>query len=400
MTDLAQVLAHYGIEGKIIGTNKGPLITQIKFKPATGTKIKTIENVLKDISREAGLQNLRLSTFCEDNCIGFEVANDEMKTIWLKDILSSDNFRTAKGNLPLSLGVEIDGTPLFADLTKMPHLLVAGATGSGKSVGLNAFIISLMKAKRPHELKFVLIDPKRIEFSVYNNQEYMYMPVITDNQKATFALEHLTQEMNNRYSLFEKSKTKNIEEYNQKDGHLPYIVVIVDEFSDLVLSDKDVEIHIQILAQKARAAGIHMIIATQRPSVDVVTGSIKANFPSRLAFKTASGVDSKTILDLSGAQDLIGRGDALFLAANGELIRIHGAYITTEEIESILKPYSKKIEDILENNINKKSNEKPKKKKTFFLIAWLVALWKYLGKREQKKLLKMLFELIFGRKKK
>ena len=402
MVDLAQILSHYGIYGNVVGTNQGPLITQIKFKPEIGTKIKTIENSLTDIAREAGFKNLRLSSFCEDNCIGFEVANENLQTVPLKDVLNSEEFKVAKGALPINLGVQIDGTPMFADLAKMPHLLVAGATGSGKSVGLNAFIISLIKAKRPHELKFVMIDPKRIEFSVYNNQEYMYMPVITDNKKASLALQYLTEEMNKRYALFEQTKTKNIEEYNQKNEQIPYIVTIVDEFSDLVLSDKEVEKYIQILAQKARAAGIHLIIATQRPSVDVVTGSIKANFPSRLAFKTASGVDSKTILDVMGAEDLIGRGDGLYLAGNGELTRIHGAYITTEEIESILKPYHTKVKELIEDNLikeNDKKEEKPKKKKQFFLIAWLVALWKYLGKREQKKLLKMLFEMFFKPKK-
>lgn len=402
MTDISQVLTHYGINGEVIGTQQGPLITQIKFKPKAGTKFKNITSSIEDIARETGLKGLRVSNVCEDNCIGFEVPNDKLQTVWLKDVLSSDEFKTAKGNLPINLGVQINGTPLFADLAKMPHLLVAGATGSGKSVGLNAFIISLIKAKRPHELKFVMIDPKRIEFSIYNNQEYLYMPIITENEKASLALEHLCQEMNNRYTLFEKSKTKNIEEYNQKAGFLPYIVTIVDEFSDLVLSDKTVEKHIQILAQKARAAGIHLIIATQRPSVDVVTGSIKANFPSRLAFKTASGVDSKTILDTTGAEDLIGRGDCLYLSGNGEMKRIHGAYITNEEIEAILKPYAKEVKDILEDKHMQKENKTPLKKqnkKPFFLIAWLVALWKYLGKREQKKLIKTIFELIFKTKK-
>ncbi len=402
MTDISQVLTHYGINGEVIGTQQGPLITQIKFKPKAGTKFKNITSSIEDIARETGLKGLRVSNVCEDNCIGFEVPNDKLQTVWLKDILSSDEFKTAKGNLPINLGVQINGAPLFADLAKMPHLLIAGATGSGKSVGLNAFIISLIKAKRPHELKFVMIDPKRIEFSIYNNQEYLYMPVITENEKASLALEYLCQEMNNRYTLFEKSKTKNIEEYNQKAGFLPYIVTIVDEFSDLVLSDKAVEKHIQILAQKARAAGIHLIIATQRPSVDVVTGSIKANFPSRIAFKTASGVDSKTILDTSGAEDLIGRGDCLYLSGSGELTRIHGAYITNEEIEAILKPYSKETKEILKDENYKKENKTPLKKtnkKPFFLITWLVALWKYLGKREQKKLIKTIFELIFKTKK-
>ena len=390
MTDLAQILAHYGIQGKVIGSQIGPLITQIKFKPAAGTKVKSIENVLEDIAREAGYKGLRISNFCQDNCIGFEVPNENLQTVYLKDVLSTDEFKTVKGVLPINLGVKIDGTPFFTDLAKMPHLLVAGATGSGKSVGLNAFIISLIKAKRPHELKFVLIDPKRIEFSVYNNQEYMYMPVITDNDKAAMALEHLIRKMNARYILFEKSKTKNIEEYNQKEDTLPYIVAIIDEFSDLVLSNKKVEKHIQVLAQKARAAGIHLILATQRPSVDVVTG----NFPSRLAFKTASGVDSKTILNTTGAENLIGRGDCLFLASDGELIRIHGAYASSKEIKAILRPYTSKVKDILQTKSPKKDDKKTENKKIFFLFAWVVSIWNYFSKREQKIILKTIFNLI------
>ena len=402
MAELIEVLSHYNVFGEIAETIQGPLITQIKFKPQAGTKLKNITSSIEDIAREAGLKGLRVSNVCEDNCIGFEVPNETLKTVPLNNILNSAEFKSQNGALPINLGVKIDGTPLFADLAKMPHLLVAGATGSGKSVGLNAFIVSLIEAKRSHELKFVLIDPKRIEFSVYNNQEYMYMPVITDNNKAALALKHLVEEMNNRYTLFETSKTKNIAEYNQKNKKIPYIVAIVDEFSDLVLTNKSVETYIQLLAQKARAAGIHLILSTQRPSVDVVTGSIKANFPSRLAFKTASGVDSKTILDTTGAEDLLGRGDGLYLAGSGELTRIHGAYISTEEIEAILEPYKAEVKEILKGEkeqTNNKKEEKPKKKKTFFLIAWIVALWKYLGKREQKKLIKMIFDIIFKTKK-
>ena len=350
-----------------------------------------------------GVKNLRISNVCEGGCIGFEIANDVFQTVPLQNVLESEQAKTAKGALPISLGVKIDGTPVFADLAKMPHLLVAGATGSGKSVGLNAFIISLIKRKKPNELKFVMIDPKRIEFSVYNNQKYMYMPVITDNADASEALQLLVDEMNKRYELFEKSLTKNIEEYNEKEGNMQYIVAVVDEFSDLVLSDKTVEKKIQILAQKARAAGIHLILATQRPSVDVVTGSIKANFPSRLAFKTASGVDSKTILDTTGAEDLVGRGDALFLAGNGELSRIHGAYISTEGIDEILKPYRCKIAPVLKKKdqseqilVETTSGKKIEKKKEFFLIRWVKAVWGWLSKTEKKKFLKMIWLLLIG----
>ncbi len=403
MSDLEEVLAHYDVKGKVEGTSKGPLISQIRFKPNPGTKIKNITSSLDDIAREMGLKNLRISNVCEGGCIGFEIPNDELQTTPLLNILQSPEFENAKGALPISLGVNIKGEPVFANLAKMPHLLVAGATGSGKSVGLNAFIISLIKRLKPADLKFVMIDPKRIEFSIYNDQKYMFMPVITENSKATSALKYLVDEMNNRYKLFEESLTKNIEEYNENVGHMPYIVVIIDEFSDLVLMEEDVEKQIQILAQKARAAGIHLIIATQRPSVDVVTGSIKANFPSRLAFKTASGVDSKTILDTTGAEDLIGRGDALFLAATGELLRVHGAYISTAEIDEILKPYRSKVQEpdlskFEEIKIVKKSqtavsntsNEKPK----FFLITWVQGVWNWLSKSEKKRLIKAIFAFL------
>ena len=405
MHQLEEILRHYGVEGTVEGEGKGPLIKQIRFKPKPGTKIKNITSSIEDIAREMGVRNLRISNVCEGGCIGFEVANDTFQTVPLEDVLESDEAKNAKGALPISLGVKIDGTPVFADLAKMPHLLVAGATGSGKSVGLNAFIISLIKRKKPSELKFVMIDPKRIEFSVYNDQKYMYMPVITDNADASEALELLVDEMNKRYELFEKSLTKNIGEYNEKEGNMQYIVTIVDEFSDLVLSDKTVEKKIQILAQKARAAGIHLVLATQRPSVDVVTGSIKANFPSRMAFKTASGVDSKTILDTTGAEDLVGRGDALFLAGNGELSRIHGAYISTEGIEEILKPYRAKVAPVLKKKVPAveeekvtitKDGKKTEKKKEFFLLSWIKGVWGWLSKTEKKKFLKWIWLLLVG----
>ena len=402
MHQLEEILSHYGVEGTVEGEGVGPLIKQIRFKPKPGTKIKNITSSLEDIAREMGVKNLRISNVCEGGCIGFEIANDVFETVPLENVLESEQAQNAKGALPISLGVKIDGTPVFADLAKMPHLLVAGATGSGKSVGLNAFIISLIKRKKPNELKFVMIDPKCIEFSVYNNQKYMYMPVITDNADASDALGLLVDEMNKRYELLEKSLTKNIEEYNAKEGGMPYIVAIVDEFSDLVLSDKTVEKKIQILAQKARAAGIHLILATQRPSVDVVTGSIKANFPSRMAFKTASGVDSKTILDTTGAEDLVGRGDALFLAGNGELTRVHGAYVSTEGIDDILKPFRCKVAPVLkekpqEENTAQKALENAKgKRKEFFLISWIKGIWGWLSKSEKKKFLKMIWLLLIG----
>ncbi len=405
MSDLEEILLHYGVEGKVEGEGIGPLIKQIRFKPKPGTKIKNITSSLEDIAREMGVKTLRISNVCEGGCIGFEIPNDVFETVPLENVLQSPEAQNAKGALPINLGVTIDGTPMFADLAKMPHLLVAGATGSGKSVGLNSFIISLIKRKKPNELKFVMIDPKRIEFSVYNDQKYMLMPVVTDNSDASEALQFLVDEMNKRYELFEETLTKNIEEYNQREGNMTYIVAVVDEFSDLVLSDKTVEKKIQILAQKARAAGIHLILATQRPSVDVVTGSIKANFPSRMAFKTASGVDSKTILDTTGAEDLVGRGDALFLAGNGQLSRVHGAYISTEGIDEILKPFRCKIKPVLQKKnsedqqvtINSASSNKVLiKKQEFFLVRWIKGIWGWLSKSEKKKFLKMIWLLLIG----
>ncbi len=344
MTDLETVLSHYGITGKEIETRTGPLIRQIVFEPTAGTKMKNITSHISDIARELKLNSLRVEPIENSNYLGFEIPADEFNTVDFHAVLSSPQFQTAKGALPICLGVDITGTPRFADLAKMPHLLVAGTTGSGKSVGLNTFVLSLIARKTPEELKLVMIDPKRIEFAAYNNQKYMMFPVITENAEAFAALEDLVAEMETRYSLFEENLVKNIADYNQQnDKILPYIVCVIDEFADLMTANKQVAVLVQRLAQKARAAGIHLIMATQRPSVDVVTGVLKANFPTRLAYKVASGADSRTILDTTGAEDLLGRGDALFLASDGNLLRIHGAYITDNEIATMLKPYQAKI---------------------------------------------------------
>ena len=398
MTDFEEVLAHYDIHGQVIGTQKGPLITQIQFQPEAGTKLKTLESVLPDIARESGYPALRLSNFCAHNCIGFEIPNDTLETVPLMPLLQSQDFLSFKAELPLLLGVDIAGLPVFADLAKMPHLLLAGATGSGKSVELNAFILSLMSRLLPDQLKFVLIDPKRIEFALYNHQKYLLMPVVTDNAEASSALQMLIGEMNKRYQLFENAKVRNISEYHQKGKKMPYLVAIVDEFSDLVLTQADVSVQIQLLAQKARAAGIHLILATQRPSVDVVTGSIKANFPARLAFKTASAVDSKTILDTTGAEDLIGRGDALYLAPTGTLTRLHGAYIENEEIDTFLKPYHGTVEplEMKAPQVKKPTKSAPAKK--FILLAWIIAFWKWLGKRNQKKIVNFILNLFMKKR--
>lgn len=384
MENLEQILEHYGVKGKVVKVNQGPLIKQIEFLPEPGTKIKNITASINDIARELGVNSLRVEPVEDSNNLGFEIPSDEMKTIDFNQILNSDAFQNAKGDLPICLGVDIKGTPVIADLAKMPHLLVAGTTGSGKSVGLNTFILSLIKLKKPADLQFVLIDPKRIEFSAYNNQRYMLFSVVTDNKIAAEALAYLVDEMEKRYGLFEQNLCKNIQEYNEKAGHLPYIVCVIDEFSDLVTTNKDVDKYIQLLAQKARACGIHIILATQRPSVDVVTGVLKANFPTRLSYKVASVADSRTILDTSGAEDLIGRGDALFLSSTGDLKRIHGAYMPDEDISNMLEPFrapTKPFEPIVKEEENVSPvNEKPKKS----LFRKGLEVWSNLRQKDKK----------------
>ena len=380
--NLKEVLEHYGVYGEISSINQGPLITQIEFSPQAGTKFKAITNSLEDIARELGAPSLRVEAVEENGTIGFEIPSQEMKTIDFYGMLSSSEFANFKGALPIILGVNIKGTPVISDLAKMPHLLVAGTTGSGKSVGLNTFILSLIAKKKPSELKFVLIDPKRIEFSVYNNQKYMLTPVVTEMSLASDTLAFLVNEMEKRYSLFEENLVKNIKEYNENIGHLPYIVCVIDEFADLILSNKQVEEHVQRLAQKARAAGIHIILATQRPSVDVVTGVLKANFPTRLAYKTASSADSRTIIDMSGAEKLIGRGDALFLPADGSLKRIHGAYMPDDKVLEMLEPYRVQIKPIEIKKVEEVKEETNKPVKSIFKRIW--DFWSSLRQKDKK----------------
>lgn len=346
MPELENVLSNYAISGKVVGETRGPLLNIITFEPAPGTKLKNINASLEDIRRELGVTSLRVEPEENGSALLFEIPAEKFETVDFKAILSSAEFKKAaeKYALPICMGADIKGTPIFADLAKMPHLLIGGTTGSGKSVGLNTFILSLIAAKKPADVKFVMIDPKKIEFSVYNNQKYMYGPVITESQDAVDVLAMLAKEMDERYEVFAENMVKNLAEYNERgDGHLPYIVCVIDEFSDLMATDKAVEKDVMRIAQKARAAGIHLLLATQRPSVDVVTGVLKANFPTRLAYKVASRVDSQTILDTPGAENLIGRGDCLFLASDGNLKRLHGAYMPDDDIEEMLKPYAARV---------------------------------------------------------
>lgn len=343
---LTETLSHFGIKGSIGEIFEGPLITDVQFKLNTGTKFSTVENSIKDIARELGVSGIRVAPVVNSTYISFEIPRPKAQTIDFVPLLKSEEFIDAGGALPILVGVNMHGKPVVKDLAKMPHLLVAGTTGSGKSVGLNAFILSLMAKKQPDELKLILVDPKRIEFSMYNKQRYMLCPPVTDMSMAAHWLEKLVDEMNARYAVFEQNMVRNIGEYLAKGKKMPYIVCVIDEFADLILSDKNVERQVQLLAQKSRAAGIHLIIATQRPSVDVITGVIKANLPTRLSYKVSSPTDSMTILNMAGAEDLLGRGDSLLLEENGTLTRTLGAYAPNEDIVTLLAPHRCELDDI------------------------------------------------------
>jgi len=407
MPELESVLKNYDIKGKVTDQTRGPLLNIITFEPAPGTKLKNINTSIEDIRRELGVSSLRVEPEENGHALLFEVPAEKFETVDFKEILDSAEFKKAKDKyaLPICMGADIKGTPVFADLAKMPHMLIGGTTGSGKSVGLNTFILSLIAAKKPSEVKFVMIDPKKIEFGIYNNQKYMYGPVITESDDAVEVLSFLAKEMDNRYEIFAENMVKNLSEYNERgDGHLPYIICVIDEFSDLMATNKDVEKDVMRIAQKARAAGIHLLLATQRPSVDVVTGILKANFPTRLAYKVASRVDSQTILDTPGAENLIGRGDCLFLASDGNLKRLHGAYMPDDDIEEMLKPYAAKVkgwtfakkakEETKTKELETKSVKtvKAEKKENWLKTCW--TFWKKLKVYDRKMIIKALKYII------
>ncbi len=355
---IQKTLLDFGIPITRIEATVGPTVTLYEIVPDKGIKIAKIRSLVDDIALSLSARGVRIiAPIPGKGTVGIEVANKDPLTVSMQTVIKSKKYQESKYNLPIALGSTISNEVYIADLAKMPHLLVAGATGQGKSVGLNAIITSLLYCKSPSQLKFVMIDPKQVEFSLYNKLKNHYLavipedidtdePVITDMQKVEATLNSLCIEMDNRYTLLKNAHARNIEEYNGKikdgklnptEGHrfLPYIVVVVDEFGDLIMvSGKNVEMPIARLAQKARAVGMHVIIATQRPSTNVITGIIKANFPARISFKVSSGVDSKTILDTPGAQHLIGRGDMLIFN-NSEMVRVQCAFIDTPEVESI-----------------------------------------------------------------
>ncbi len=352
---LIEKLKQFKIEGDVVRYYVGPVVTTFEFKPLPHIKVSKILALQDDLAMALKAKSIRIQApIPGKDVVGIEIPNEKQETIYLREILESDIFKKSKSPLTLALGKDIVGAPFVTDLAKLPHLLIAGTTGSGKSVGINAMILSLLYKNSPDELKFVMIDPKMLEFSIYNDIPHLLTPVITEPKKAITALNAMVKEMERRYKLMAKMKVKNIENYNKKaDEKLPYIVIIIDELADLMMtSGKDVEYSIARLAQMARASGIHLIVATQRPSVDVVTGLIKANLPSRISFKVGQKIDSKVILDQFGAESLLGRGDMLFTPPGiSGLIRLHAPFTSEEEIEKIVEFLKSQREVEYDNSI-------------------------------------------------
>jgi len=334
---IEKILLDFGIDGKITKINNGPVVSLYEFEPAPGVKVSKIINLSDDLARNTSSTSARVSTIPGKNTVGIEIPNEFRESVYLKEIIGNEKFQRKEVKLPIAIGKSISGTPIIGDLTSMPHLLIAGTTGSGKSVCINTIIVSLLYRLSPDLCKFILIDPKMLELSAYEGIPHLLSPVITDSKKAASALGWTVREMNSRYKLMSKDGVRNIDGYNAKHKlKMPYIVVVVDEMSDLMLvAGKEIENYIQKLSQMARAAGIHIIMATQRPSVDVITGTIKANFPTRISFRVSSKIDSRTILGEQGAEQLLGNGDMLFMSSANRIVRIHGPYVSEKEIEKI-----------------------------------------------------------------
>ena len=367
---LEEALSQYGVNGKIVKVRPGPVVTLYELDPASGTRTSRIISLADDIARSMAVSSVRIATVSGSTTVGIEVPNSKRETVWVRDLLEDVNFTDSKNTLNIVLGKDIGGKNVYADLAKMPHLLIAGTTGSGKSVGVNAMILSLLYRMTPDECKFMLIDPKMLEFSMYNGIPHLLTPVITDPAKAVIGLKWAVREMEERYRAMACLSVRNITGYNLKlkemaekgetpkrtiqvgfdeNGKpkyeeqlldtkpLPYIVIVVDEAADLMMvAGKEVEAAIQRLAQMARAAGIHLIMSTQRPSADVITGTIKSNFPSRISYQVTSKINSRTILDEQGAEQLLGRGDMLYMPAGLRPQRIHGGFVPDEEVEAVM----------------------------------------------------------------
>jgi S-DNA-T family DNA segregation ATPase FtsK/SpoIIIE len=368
---LETVLAEFGVKGQIDQIRPGPVVTLYELVPAAGVKSSRVISLSDDIARSMSARACRVSVVQGRNAIGIELPNASRETVYLRDLLSSADYEKSSANLPMALGETIGGDPYFADLSKMPHLLIAGTTGSGKSVGVNAMILSILYRLSPEQCRFIMIDPKMLELSVYDGIPHLLAPVVTDPKKAIVALKWTVREMENRYRLMSKIGVRNVGSYNEKAREaaargehfertvqtgfddagrpiyesetlnpepMPYLVVVIDEVADLMMvAGKDIEGAVQRLAQMARAAGIHLIMATQRPSVDVITGTIKANFPTRISFQVTSKIDARTILGEQGAEQLLGQGDMLYMAGGGRVTRLHGPFVSDQEVESVAR---------------------------------------------------------------
>ncbi len=361
---LEKILLDFGVDGKIKKVSHGPVVTLNEFEPAPGIKVSKIINLSDDIARNTSSESARIATIPGSNTVGIELPNSYRENVYLSEILNNQNFKKKDIKLPIALGKNISGTSIIGDLTSMPHLLIAGTTGSGKSVCINTIILSLLYRHSPERCKFILIDPKMLELSTYEGIPHLLCPVITEAKKAASVLGWVVKEMESRYRLMTKEGVRNIDGYNAKHKYpMPYIVVVVDEMSDLMLvAGKEIENYIQKLSQMARAAGIHIIMATQRPSVDVITGTIKANFPTRISFQVTSKIDSRTILGEQGAEQLLGKGDMLFMSSANRIIRIHAPFVSDNEIEKVnnfLKSQAKPdyVDEILNYADEKELNE-------------------------------------------
>jgi S-DNA-T family DNA segregation ATPase FtsK/SpoIIIE len=334
---LEKILMDFGVSGNIKKVSHGPVVTLNEFEPAAGVKVSKIINLSDDIARNTSSESARIATIPGSNTVGIELPNNSRENVYLSEILNNPDFKKKEIKLPIALGKSISGKPIVGDLASMPHLLIAGTTGSGKSVCINTIILSLLYRHTPEKCKFILIDPKMLELSTYEGIPHLLCPVITEAKKAASVLGWVVKEMESRYRLMTKEGVRNIDGYNTKHKlPMPYIVVVVDEMSDLMLvAGKEIENYIQKLSQMARAAGIHIIMATQRPSVDVITGTIKANFPTRISFQVTSKIDSRTILGEQGAEQLLGKGDMLYMSSANRIVRIHAPFVSDNEIEKI-----------------------------------------------------------------
>ena len=334
---LEKILMDFGVSGSIKKVSHGPVVTLNEFEPAAGIKVSKIINLSDDIARNTSSESARIATIPGSNTVGIELPNNSRENVYLREILDHVDFKKREIKLPIALGKNISGKPIVGDLTSMPHLLIAGTTGSGKSVCINTIILSLLYRHTPDKCKFILIDPKMLELSTYEGIPHLLCPVITEAKKAASVLGWVVKEMESRYRLMTKEGVRNIDGYNAKHKlPMPYIVVVVDEMSDLMLvAGKEIENYIQKLSQMARAAGIHIIMATQRPSVDVITGTIKANFPTRISFQVTSKIDSRTILGEQGAEQLLGKGDMLYMSSANRIVRIHAPFVSDNEIEKV-----------------------------------------------------------------